>query len=153
MLLRRNPPNRGLWNGVGGKIEKGETPRQAVLREINEETGLTPKSIRFAGVVTWEDAPETNRSGMYVYLAETEPNDTTLFGNRETDEGLLVWIEERHLFDFPVVSNIPFFLPSMLDGDKPIEHRFIYDEFGTFVYHRYDTVESKYSEALVEEVD
>lgn len=30
MLHRRFPPNQGLWNGVGGHIEPGETPRRRV---------------------------------------------------------------------------------------------------------------------------
>ena len=31
-----------LWQGVAGKIEKGETAWQAAIRELKEETGLTP---------------------------------------------------------------------------------------------------------------
>lgn len=31
----------GLWGVVGGKAEKGETPTQAMKREIQEETGIT----------------------------------------------------------------------------------------------------------------
>jgi len=38
-LLNRGP-NRGKWTLVGGKIEWGETPKQALLREIEEEAGL-----------------------------------------------------------------------------------------------------------------
>lgn len=34
------PDGRRLWNGIGGVIEKGETPTQAVIREIGEETKL-----------------------------------------------------------------------------------------------------------------
>ena len=39
MLHRRRPPNQGLWNGVGGRIEAGEPPLAACLREVQEETG------------------------------------------------------------------------------------------------------------------
>ena len=32
----------GLWNFFGGHLEPGESPRVAVLRELDEETGLSP---------------------------------------------------------------------------------------------------------------
>ncbi len=34
-----------LWQGVAGKIESGETSWQASIRELKEETGLTPKQM------------------------------------------------------------------------------------------------------------
>ncbi len=34
MLYRSNPPNAGLWNGLGGKIETGETPLSNIHREV-----------------------------------------------------------------------------------------------------------------------
>jgi 8-oxo-dGTP pyrophosphatase MutT (NUDIX family) len=42
LLLRRGPGGRspGSWETVHGHIEPGETPVQAVLREVREETGL-----------------------------------------------------------------------------------------------------------------
>jgi 8-oxo-dGTP diphosphatase len=41
-LIRKNPPawQAGKLNAVGGKIEKGETPREAARREFLEETGV-----------------------------------------------------------------------------------------------------------------
>lgn len=42
MLIEKQKPEwqRGQWNGVGGKIEPGETPYEAMAREFQEETGL-----------------------------------------------------------------------------------------------------------------
>ena len=42
LLLKRNPtrPQGGKWGVPGGKLEKGEDPRSAVIREIYEEVGL-----------------------------------------------------------------------------------------------------------------
>ncbi|MBA2553039.1 MAG: NUDIX domain-containing protein, partial [Geodermatophilaceae bacterium] len=41
LLIRRGqPPHAGSWSLPGGRIEAGETPRQAVVREAAEETGL-----------------------------------------------------------------------------------------------------------------
>lgn len=44
-LIRKDRPEwqRGLLNGIGGKIEPGEAPMRAMQREFKEETGCTIK--------------------------------------------------------------------------------------------------------------
>lgn len=49
MLFRQKDPNRHKWNGIGGKIEKGETIDESMEREILEETGLKVKGMSFRG--------------------------------------------------------------------------------------------------------
>jgi len=47
LALRRGPSGRcpGSWETVHGTIEPGETPVQAALRELAEETGLAPRRL------------------------------------------------------------------------------------------------------------
>lgn len=47
----------GLWDIVGGHVEPGETPEEALAREIEEETGWTLRSI-VAVVAEWEWTPD-----------------------------------------------------------------------------------------------
>ncbi|TBU31445.1 NUDIX hydrolase domain-like protein [Dichomitus squalens] len=39
--LKKRGFGRGLWNGFGGKVDLGETPLQAAVRELEEEAGIT----------------------------------------------------------------------------------------------------------------
>jgi 8-oxo-dGTP diphosphatase len=41
MVKRAKSPNLGLWSLPGGRIEPGEAPEHAALREVSEETGIT----------------------------------------------------------------------------------------------------------------
>lgn len=40
LLQRAKAPYKGLWNGIGGKIEPGESPEHAMVREYEEETEM-----------------------------------------------------------------------------------------------------------------
>lgn len=49
LLIRRgNAPMRGRWSIPGGRVEPGETPAEAALREVREETGVI---VGLAGVI------------------------------------------------------------------------------------------------------
>lgn len=43
VLIEKNKPawQKGKYNGIGGKIEEGETPGEAMRREFEEEAGLS----------------------------------------------------------------------------------------------------------------
>jgi 8-oxo-dGTP diphosphatase len=130
MLLRRKPPHAGQWNGVGGKIEAGETPLAGVTREVTEESGLDLRmaaSVRFGGIVTWPPDPAVNGqgSGMYVYVAEFSEPTVAWAGRRTVVDGILCWQSIAWVCDSAnpqVVENIPIFLPPMLRGAPPVEH-------------------------------
>jgi 8-oxo-dGTP diphosphatase len=50
ILLHRRADN-GKWSLPAGAIDPGETPAEAVEREIREETGLIARAVRVLGIV------------------------------------------------------------------------------------------------------
>lgn len=128
LLLRRKfPPFVGIFNGVGGKLEPGETPLACILREVAEETGVTLKGARFGGVVTWT-GHAGGTSGMYAYVANLPAGIDPNAAAGETEEGFLSWESTASVLAgrADVVDNIPSFLGPMLAGAAPAAYRLSY---------------------------
>src|SRR5690606_4956439 len=47
VLLLERADKSGYWQSVTGSLEEGETPREAAIREVREETGLVATDYRF----------------------------------------------------------------------------------------------------------
>ena len=112
MLCRNkkvNDCNEGKWIGVGGKIEENESPDEALLREVVEETGLTLTSYAFRGIITFvSDTWEGEY--MHLYTADGFEGKIT-----DCDEGELHWIEKDRLFDLPMWEGDKIFLRYLLE--------------------------------------
>lgn len=123
MLHRRFPPNQGLWNGVGGHIETGETPHQTIIREVAEETGYRITDPEFVGLLTW-DGFEIPPGGIVIFTAEV-PHKHFVTNN----EGDLAWKSRHWVCSAPdVVDNIHVFLPKVLAGEHPMHYHFSYHD-------------------------
>ena len=52
-VKKKQDMNQDKWIGVGGHAEDYESPEDCLLREVQEETGLTLTDYRFRGIVTF----------------------------------------------------------------------------------------------------
>lgn len=109
VLIQKTKPawQAGLWNGVGGKVEAGESPQQAMIREFAEETGVRVTGWRLFAI---------NRHG---------PNGVYMFVSRQwvdavhqtTDERPQIW-EISVLKSGLVVPNLKWLVPLALSENK-----------------------------------
>lgn len=104
--------NHGKWIGVGGKFEFQESPEDCLLREVREETGLTLKSWRYRGIVTFvynDDEAE------YMHLFTADGWTGTL---RDCAEGELRWVPWDEVGKLNLWEGDRIFL-SLLARDEP----------------------------------
>jgi 8-oxo-dGTP diphosphatase len=95
-VKKENDVNKDKWIGVGGHFEKDESPEECLLREVKEETGLTLKSWKLRGIVTFiSDKWQTEY--MFLYTADAFEGEMI-----SCDEGDLEWVEKSHVYDLPI---------------------------------------------------
>ena len=84
---KREDVNQGKWIGIGGHFENGESPEECMLREFQEETGLTLTEWCYRGIVTFD---QENAETEYMHLFTATKYTGTL--RVDCDEGELAWV-------------------------------------------------------------
>ena len=105
LLLKRHPdkPQGNFWGMPAGKLEKGEDPKQGVLREVLEETGLNLKSdeVKTLGHL-YVKHPELDFI-FHVFYKEFVRLPEVLLGLEEHLE--CRWISLDEAFELPLIGG------------------------------------------------
>jgi len=108
MLVKKKKPawQAGRWNGVGGSIEEGEMPDEAMRREFMEEIGVPCYRIR-------ETVKMLGPFGfLHIFRGSYSGNELAMQDNNCGEEEWKAW----PTFDLPenVISNLRWLIPIQL---------------------------------------
>ena len=119
---KQNDYHEGKWNGLGGKFEIGETPEECAVRELKEEAGLTVKSLKLKGFITFPlfDGKED----WYVFLFVIDKFDGDLI---DSPEGKLEWIDNNKLLELNLWDGDKIFIPWLFQ-EKFFSAKFNYEK-------------------------
>lgn len=120
---KKNDINEGKWIGIGGKLEKNESPYDCVIREFYEETGLHIKDISLKAYITFPGIYYGEDEGMFLYIAkdyEGTLNDYCL-------EGTLCWVDNDKINSLPMWEGDAYF-DSFLNHHGFVEAKFTYEK-------------------------
>ena len=113
ILIAQRPEGKsmaGLWEFPGGKVEAGETPEEAIIRELQEELGIITQVACLAPLTFASHAYETFHLLMPLFICRRYQ------GVAQPLEGqTLKWVHPRKLRDYPMPPADEPLIPYLID--------------------------------------
>lgn len=121
LAMKKRGFGMGRWNGVGGKLNVGETVEQAVVRETQEEISVIPKQYTKIAEINFHfrDQPDWNQK-CHVYFCDKWEGEPT-----ESEEMNPKWYRVSEIpFDAMWPDDV-YWLPQVLEN-KLIRAEFLF---------------------------
>ena len=124
LAMKKRGFGEGKYNGVGGKIERGETPDDAMIRETKEEILVTPTEYEKVGIIEFDEFYKGQKEKVmfHLYVASEWKGEPT-----ESDEMKPEWFDIQSIPYDKMFPDDKYWLPLILEGRK-IKAYFDFDE-------------------------
>ena len=120
LIRKKRGLGAGKINGPGGRLEPGESPLQAAIREVEEEVCVTPLGVAARGTLSFEFTDGYTLHA-HVFVASGFRGTP-----RETDEAIPLWHEVSALPFHEMWADDALWLPHVLLG-RSVFGRFVFE--------------------------
>jgi 8-oxo-dGTP diphosphatase len=116
LLIHRNrrpeDPHFGKYNGLGGKLERGEDIVCGLRREMREEAGIECEKLTLCGTISWPGFGKQGEDWFgFIFRIDAWKGQPLT----ENAEGTLEWVEVERLLHLPLWEGDRYFLPHVLE--------------------------------------
>ncbi len=122
LAMKKRGVGVGKWNGVGGKVDSGETVEAAALRECEEEICVRPKHVTKVAELEFIIPSQEFHNYTHVYIAETWEGEP-----QETEEMAPRWFALDEIPYDSMWSDDAIWLPRVLIGET-VKATFHFDQ-------------------------
>ena len=131
MMRRKKGQKKGMWVGPGGRMQIGEAPKEAALREFMEETGLVARELLFRGLVTLFYPHLSRMSLQFLYACNHFEGKLTKGGD---GEGRVRWKHLHNVYELDMPPATQRWIPHIINLNSPFyQARYTFDEANTIV--------------------
>jgi 8-oxo-dGTP diphosphatase len=120
LIRKKRGLGAGKINAPGGRLEPGEAPRQAAIREAYEEVGITPFGIEHRGELSFQFV---DGYGLHVHVFSAIGCEGQVC---ETDEATPLWTPLDQIPYAEMWADDALWLPKLLRGES-FAGRFVFD--------------------------
>jgi len=128
MIRKKRGLGAGKINGPGGRVEPGETPMEAAIRETQEELCITPLNLSERGELHFQFV-DGLALHCVVFTADGCDGEPV-----ETEEAIPHWMETSAIPYHDMWADDIYWLPGMLEG-KTFKGYFHFDEDVMISHH------------------
>jgi 8-oxo-dGTP diphosphatase len=118
LMIHRNArgddQHLGKYNGLGGKLDRGEDIVTGFRREVREEAGIECVDFTLRGTISWPGFGK-NGEDWFGFIFRVEKFTGTPL--TENHEGALEWIDINKVLTLPLWEGDKHFLPLVFDQD------------------------------------
>ena len=129
LAMKKRGFGQGRWNGLGGKLQDGETIEQAAKREAFEEAGIKLGELQKMGVIEFSWKTKSDILQVHIFKAESFLGIPT-----ETEEMKPAWFDTNQIPYSAMWQDDVYWMPLFLENKK---------FFGKFVFDDQDNILEK----------